>query len=101
MGRQLLKRGFILRKIFAPFGRKLFPFRADPFSEGTKCAGNQTESHKTTSKYFLENIYCISYPLEPGPSKSNKTACAASEDSNQPARLRRLIRVFSVRLKTL
>ena len=38
---------------------------------------------------------------EPGHSFICKIACASSEDSDQPAHLHRLIRVFAVRLKTL
>ena len=28
-------------------GNKFFPFNVDPFSEGTYCAGKQTENHKS------------------------------------------------------
>ena len=38
---------------------------------------------------------------DPGQSISYRAACASSEDSDQPAHQRRLIWVFSVRLKTL
>ena len=37
------------RKEFAPLGNKFFPFRADPFSEGTWCAVEKTWSHKNVS----------------------------------------------------
>ena len=34
------------RKEFAPHGSKYFLLRVDPISEGTCCAGTQTESHQ-------------------------------------------------------
>ena len=36
---------FSTRKEFCPHGSNFFPFRVDPFSEGTWCAGMQTGSH--------------------------------------------------------
>ena len=42
----LLKRGLSKMKEFAPHGSKFFPFRVDPFSQGTWCAESQTGSHK-------------------------------------------------------
>ena len=39
--------------------------------------------------------------FEPGHSISYKIACAPSEDSGQPAYLRKQVRIFLVRLKTL
>ena len=37
---------------FAPLGRLFFPFRLDPFSEGTQCAGTKQEVKNAVS---LEN----------------------------------------------
>ena len=41
------KRIYSKRKEIAPLGSNFFPFRVDPFSEGTWCAGKQTGSFKS------------------------------------------------------
>ena len=38
---------YSLRKEFAPKGSKFFPFRVDPFSEGTDVQASKTGSHKS------------------------------------------------------
>ena len=55
------KRVFSKRKEFAPSGSKLFPFRADPFSEGTWCADQQTGRLKycLLCKGKWQNIYQV------------------------------------------
>ena len=35
------------KKEILPIGRKMFPFRVDPFLEGDWCAGKQKGSHKS------------------------------------------------------
>ena len=42
---------------------------------------------------------CVSYAFEPSRDKTNKMACAPSEDSDQPKHSPSLIRVFTVRMK--
>ena len=50
----------VKRKEFALAASKVFPFRVDPFSEGSWCAGLQTGSHKS---YLLctrwQKIYLV------------------------------------------
>ena len=41
----------------------------------------------------------VSYAFEPSRDKTNKMACAPSEDSDQPKHSPSLIRVFTVRMK--
>ena len=49
---------------------------------------------------FLKAWHLV-FTFEPGHSISYKITCAPSEDYDQSARMRRLIRVFAVALKTL
>ena len=50
---------------------------------------------------IADNLYHLSFPVpfEPTRDKTNKMACAASEDSDQPGHPPSLIRVFAVRMK--
>ena len=41
------KGAYSKRKEFAPKGSKFFPFRVDPFLEGSRCPGKQAGNHKS------------------------------------------------------
>ena len=67
-------------------------------------------SHFLSSKFYLNTCYCSSNCCtcsgqlnrlwnEPPHDKTNKVACAPSEDSDQPGHLPSLIRAFAVRMK--
>ena len=69
-----------------------------PMPEGTfsQAAGHflaQNNRSRCNHEYLSKIIY------EPAHDKTNKMACAPSEDSDQPGRPPSLIRVFAVRMK--
>ena len=46
------------RKTIAPVGSKVFLFRVNgPFSEGARCAGKRTGSHKSCFKFTNKPVY--------------------------------------------
>ena len=50
-------------------------------------------------EYSEMHVLSLLIQFEPHRDKTNKMACAPSEDSDQPGHLPSLIRVFAVRLK--
>ena len=46
---------------------------------------------------IMHDTHDLNYIIEPPLDKTNKMACAPSEDSDQPGHLPSLIRVFAVR----
>ena len=62
--------------------------------EGVEETGGETVSH--TVLFFSQTMYDFFLIYEPGHGFSCKIACAPSEDSDQSAHLRSLIRVFVV-----
>ena len=79
-------------------------------SQGPCCDGNTCRFIRRSANFVCENtqpcmdeLYC-EYPLnlyknEPPNDKTNKVACAPSEDTDQPGHPPALIRVFAVRMK--
>ena len=55
----------------------------------------------TRSRQSIHSLLKQYIIYEPGQGISFKIACASNEDSDQPAQMHRLIRVFAVRLNTL
>ena len=53
----------------------------------------------TTSVVFKSILFACHIKYEPPHDKTNKMACASSEDSDQPGHPPSLIRVFAVRMK--
>ena len=57
-----------------------------------KCSGSPSVVPESTSKGNLSILIALNEPQSP---ESYLRACAPSEDSDQPARSRRLIRIFA------
>ena len=59
-------------------------------------------SHTNKPRFFSSYVQDVGVKqYEPKHDKTSKVTCALSEDSDKPARLRSLIRVFADRLKKL